>query len=466
MTVKTFDGTSFDYTIPVVVVGAGACGMTAALAANDAGANVLVLERDSVPMGTTAMSSGLIPAAGTAAQKIAGVFDDTSERFADDLVSKTKNAASRKRILNICRQSTLTIDWLIDDHHIPLTLFKAGGALPGHSRSRLHGTPNRTGEELIASLLSAAAAAGIDIVTDACVTAIIADQTKRVRGIEITRPDGAVERIGCDALIFACCGFAGNPELVARHIPEISQAVPHTHPGAQGDALAWGEEIGAATADLTGYQGHANLAAGYGLLVSWISMSEGGFQVNSRGERFNNEARGYSEHAVDVTAQPDGYAWAIYDSRIDAIIRELAEYRDVVAAGALRHGQDVAELANAIRVPEEALKKTFYDVKSYVASGQPDEFGRQFSKERDLKPPYIAVKVHGALFHTQGGLEVDDHARVIGTDGKPLPNLFAGGGAARGISGPTADGYVAGNGLMTATTLGRLAGQAAANLVT
>ena len=46
-----------------------------------------------------------------------------------------------------------------------------------------------------------------------------------------------------------------------------------------------------------------------------------------------------------------------------------------------------------------------------------------------------------------------------------MPNLFAGGGAARGVSGPGCDGYMAGNGLLTATTFGRLAGEQAAALV-
>ena len=71
----------------------------------------------------------------------------------------------------------------------------------------------------------------------------------------------------------------------------------------------------------------------------------------------------------------------------------------------------------------------------------------------------------GALFHTQGGLEVDGDGRVLRRGGAPFPNLYAGGGAARGISGAGASGYIAGNGLLTATGLGKLAGRAAAQQV-
>jgi fumarate reductase flavoprotein subunit len=76
--------------------------------------------------------------------------------------------------------------------------------------------------------------------------------------------------------------------------------------------------------------------------------------------------------------------------------------------------------------------------------------------------PFHAVKVTGALFHTQGGLAIDTVGRVRRQDGTLLPNLFAAGGAAAGVSGSSAAGYLSGNGLLTATVLGRLTGQAAA----
>jgi fumarate reductase flavoprotein subunit len=83
-----------------------------------------------------------------------------------------------------------------------------------------------------------------------------------------------------------------------------------------------------------------------------------------------------------------------------------------------------------------------------------------------LEPPLLAVKVTGALFHTQGGLAVDQSARVRRPDGTLFPNLFAAGGAAAGVSGNSAKGYLSGNGLLTATVLGRLAGAAAASFCT
>ena len=68
-------------------------------------------------------------------------------------------------------------------------------------------------------------------------------------------------------------------------------------------------------------------------------------------------------------------------------------------------------------------------------------------------------------FPYAGGLEVDRRARVLRENGQPFPNLFAGGGAARGFSGPADWGYLSGSGLLSATNLGRFAGESAADLV-
>jgi fumarate reductase flavoprotein subunit len=76
-------------------------------------------------------------------------------------------------------------------------------------------------------------------------------------------------------------------------------------------------------------------------------------------------------------------------------------------------------------------------------------------------PPYGLIKVEGALFHTQGGLLVDGDAAVL-RGGRPIPGLYAAGGAAAGISGHGAAGYLAGNGLLGVLGLGYLAGTAAA----
>jgi fumarate reductase flavoprotein subunit len=118
-----------------------------------------------------------------------------------------------------------------------------------------------------------------------------------------------------------------------------------------------------------------------------------------------------------------------------------------------------------MRVPVDIFAEEWRSVEPLKTHDEVDQYGRRFSAKQKLMPPYFAVKVTGALFHTQGGLVIDTMGRVKRKDGSLFPNLFAAGGAAVGISGSTAAGYLSGNGLLTATVLGRLAGQSAAALI-
>lgn len=461
MTAVLNEPMTFEMSVPAIVVGAGATGLSAALALRDAGVDVLVIERDSTPLGSTAMSTGLIPAAGTPEQAAQGI-DDSPARFAADIMAKTKGKTDPAMALAIAEQSAETVAWLRDSHKVPLSLVD-GFLYPGHSARRMYGTPNRSGGELIAALQSASDDAGVMILTDAVVEALHV-QHDRITGVRVCRPDGTREDIGCDALILACSGFAGNEAMVARLIPEMQGAVFHGHPGNKGDAIAWGEAMGAGLADLDAYQGHGGLAAGHAVPILWPLIMEGGFQVNRLGRRFSNEAEGYSEQAAKVNAQPGHVAWSIFDERLHALMMQFDDYREALSAGAVIEAADVAALAAATGLPADALALTLAEVAAMVEGGRADAFGRDFTGKPVLAAPYRAARVTGALFHTQGGLVVDAQARVLHADGTPFPNLLAGGGAARGVSGVGAAGYLAGNGLLTATTLGKLAGRTAAAL--
>ncbi len=458
MSVVPDEGRAFEMTMPVVVVGAGGCGLCAAIAVRDAGVEVLVLERDATPLGSTGMSTGLIPAAGTPEQAAEGIEDDGA-CFAADILGKA-GRTDAAIVRHVADESAGTIAWL-QRHGLPLTLVE-GFVYAGHSVRRMFGSPNRTGGELIAGLQQAADAAGAAILCEASVETLFVDAARRVTGVAFRRPDGVVEEVGCGALILASCGFGGNAALVRDWIPEIGAAPYHGHPGNRGDAIGWGMALDAGFADMSAYQGHGNLAAGHGIIVNWPSVILGGFQLNRDGERFYDESIGYSAAAAHVHAQPGHVAWTIFDARIAATLEQFEDYQDAVRAGAIVAADDVAALATATRLPEDRVTAALASVARHADGSTPDPFGRDFTAAPPLAAPYRAVRVTGALLHTQGGLVVDREARVVGSDGAPLPNLFAGGGAARGVSGPGAAGYIAGNGLLTATTLGKLAGRAAA----
>ena len=456
-------GVDFPVDVPVLVIGGGACGLVAALASHAAGSEVLVLERDPSPSGSTAMSSGMIPAAGTALQAARGVVD-TPAIMAADIQAKAHGENDPAMVEAICAASGPTVDWLVQQHQVPLKLVE-GFLYPGHSQPRMHAPASRSGADLVAGLLAAANAAGIDVVCNATVTALFAEADGCVRGVALQRPDGTTEQIGCGALVLACSGFGGNTELLARHIPELKGAMYYGHTGNRGDALLWGQELGAATQHLGAYQGHGSLAMPHAILITWALMVEGGFQVNAKAERFSCEHDGYSEQAMRVIAQPGGIAWNIYDERLHQLGLEFEDYRDALKGGAVRSAGSIEQLAELCGLPPATLAETLAETQWLAAGQGRDRFGRDFTGKPALAAPFYAVKVTGALFHTQGGLRVDTNARVLRNDGAPLPNLLAGGGAACGLSGRGRDGYLSGNGLLMATVLGAKAGRMAAALI-
>ena len=451
----------FEITIPVIVVGGGGCGLSAALAARDGGADVLVVERDPKLWGTTSMSTGLIPAAGTPEQVAAGITDSPG-LFAEDILRKTQGQTDPGITDILAQESAETVAWLRDLHGVNLSLI-TDFLYPGHSAKRMYGMPNRSGAELMAALESSVRSSGVDILTNARVVSLFVDG-QRITGIAVERPDGSLEEYGCTALILACCGFAGNAEMVRNFIPELANATFYGHPGNLGDAFIWAEELGLALADMASYQGHGGLAMGHAIPILWPLIMEGGYQVNRQGERFANEAAGYSEHAVRVLAQDDHVAWSIFDQRLYDLMMKFDDFQQAVAAGAIVGADGLAPLADAGGIAVDGLLTTNGAVDAMRSGAAEDKFGRDFRGTTPLVSPFYAAKVTGALFHTQGGIKVDAHARALRHDGSAMENLFAGGGAARGVSGPGGWGYIAGNGLLTATTLGKLAGRQAAHL--
>ncbi len=439
--------------VPVAIVGAGACGQVAAIVLRDAGIDCVLLERDDAPRGSTALSSGFVPAAGTAVQHEAGVADDPAA-FARDIRAKAHGTAAPHLVDAFVAAIGPAIDRLRRDHGVPFELLD-GFLYPGHSVRRMHALPERTGAALLAALDAAAQRAGAVLLTRARVVELWCDDARRVIGVGFERPDGRLEHLGCEALLLACNGFGGNPAMVREWLPEMRDAVFGGHVGNDGSAIAWGRALGARLADLGGYQGHGSWAVPQGVLITWAPMTEGGIQVNAHGRRFHDETEGYSEAAVRVLEQPGGIAWNVFDAPLRALARGFPDFRDAEAAGAVREAADVAALAALVGCDAAVLADTLASVAPPGDAGTEPRPARSFA--RRLAPPYFAVRVTGALFHTQGGLDVDARCRVLDADGRPMPNLLAAGGAARGVSGNAVWGYLSGNGLLSAIAGGAIA---------
>ncbi|HEY0825741.1 MAG TPA: FAD-binding protein, partial [Ramlibacter sp.] len=143
--------------VPVAIVGGGACGLMAAIALAEAGLECAVLERDAVPSGSTALSSGFIPAAGTRAQAAQGITDSV-EVFAEDIVRKNKATGALHLVRAYVEAAAPALDRLAD-HGLAFEVLDSF-LYPGHRVHRMHTLPQRTGAALVATLLEAATRAG------------------------------------------------------------------------------------------------------------------------------------------------------------------------------------------------------------------------------------------------------------------------------------------------------------------
>lgn len=448
---------SNDPPVDLVVAGAGG-GLVAALRAAQLGLSVLVVEANTrYPRGNnTAMSTAMLPAVGTRWQAEAGI-DDTVELLVNDVMAKTDGQADKRLTHALAEVSAPLVTWLADDIGLPIELV-TDFPYPGHSVHRCHTIPGRKGSQMLDRLTHRIQQeAAIDMLSPArLIDAAPGGHDVTVAVVEY--PDGGREEIACRVVLLATSGYAANRELVEQHIPEIAGATYHGSPESRGDALTIGTRMGAATGYLDAYQGHAALAMPAASLVGWATIMHGGLLLNTRGHRFGDETAGYSDYAALLAAQPEATGWIVLDRRIHQACLGFQDFRETVESGALVWADSAEELAARTHLPPEAVSSTLSTAQACAQVQGADAFGRT-RWEASLAPPYAAVRVYPALFHTQGGLVVDERARVLRQDDTPIPRLYASGGAAIGISGHGASGYLAGNGLLPAFGLAYLAAE-------
>lgn len=444
--------------VDILVIGAGGCGLAAAIAGHDAGASVAVLEKQERPGGNSSLSTGSVPAAGSRFQREAGI-DDDAERMVRDLMGIAKETDDLDLVRRLAGVSAKTVEWLVDEVGARIALVTAYKHI-GHSVPRLHAPVSRRGQDLVDDLVSAVEKRDIPIaVGNSAVDLILEDGAVQGAVVEV---DGTRSEIRAGKTILSVNGFAGNPDLVRRFCPEIGGAEYFGARGSTGEAILWGETIGAEFANMAAYQGYAAVTYPQGSLLSWTTIEKGGFIIGDDARRFGDESLGYSGYASIVLGR-GGDTYAIFDQKIFDIAAGEDEFLELWKYGGLKRGDTPEEIARIVGLDEAALADEVATYNQAAGGGGADRLGRRDFGLGPLNGPYYICRVVPGLFHTQGGLKVDGDGRVLRPGGRPVPNLFAGGGAAAGISGRSgALGYASGNGLLSAIALGRLAALAAA----
>jgi fumarate reductase flavoprotein subunit len=435
----------WDLEVDVAVVGGGAFGtMTALRAAQNPDLVVAVFEKSTREGCNAAISSGSLAAAGTGFQRAAGI-EDSPQRHADDILAASGDEEWRPMVEALCDAAPAYVEWLADTGY-PVEI---GTDMPraGMSAPRLHTNVGRLGGALLMrhlrSLLNACP--NVAFVDEAPVVDLVVDDDV-VAGVVVSQ-NGALQRVRAESVVLASDGFAGNHALMKEHLPHIGDPFYGGVATATGDALAWVTPLGAQLRNMGAALRSGLVVVDHGTRVSPALQFNGAVLVNLAGERFvDEEAKGYSSMAGILQGQPGERAAMVFDATAMAATRESEMMRECLAAGAVRDLPDLPALADALGLSVDATERTI--------TARP--------ARRQLTAPYhLAWVTHGVLA-SQGGLVIDPSGRVLDSEGEPIPHLYAGGGTACGLAGPSSDGYSSGSGLLSAFGMGWIVGNALA----
>jgi succinate dehydrogenase/fumarate reductase flavoprotein subunit len=430
--------------VRVVIAGGGLAGLTAALRATELGAQITLLEKGERLGGSFVYSSGYI---------WSYVDLPTYRREAPG-----GDIALQRLILERLESD---LAWL--EHREGALLARETGN-PLTFGARLD--PERT----VSALVDRIGASRGEIIAGTALEALLEDTAGRVTGVL----DRSKREYEGDAVILASGGFAGDPELVGRHIiGGPGRMRVRAHPRSTGDGFRAALRKGAlASAGLDEFYGR-NLPAPPADFPPerFVEVSQlyGRYAVavNAGGERYADEGADWSETALtQATAhQPGLYAWYVLDARgLEGRVRERTAREMVetarITGGTVIEAASLTELAGRLAecgAPRETFLRTLEEYNAAVAAGgslSPPRSGQAWPLR---VPPFVAVKVAPSITHTVGGLAIDPGCRVLrGTDESPIPGLYAAGVEVGGVS---AGGYT--SGLASALVFGSTAAESA-----
>jgi succinate dehydrogenase/fumarate reductase flavoprotein subunit len=496
----------------VVVVGAGAAGLAAAISACDHGANVIVVEENYDIGGHAMLSGGRVQlGGGNALQKKLNI-KDSPDRIFDDWVRHERGDSrynDRDLVRAFADECVPTFQFLLDNgvtfiekpiitpdaSTVPRVFVTHEWHIPGEVVAPRR---NRNGSGLVRRLAESARNKGAKILLKHEMTRIVRDKSNsgRVRGIIVLAEGKTIAIEATKGIVIATGGHTGNVNFRRIFDPRLTEeyqqaGMPYSHQGADGEIAAM--EIGAslwATGAQTSEVGPAitktrHIGCRWGYLSLYYEPDSPIFHlckatgltvtdwqeailVNQFGQRFWNEidnSYGFinaalANHGDKNKLNGGGPIWAIFDANAPARQNWKPAPPHVDPDGYFFSADTVVELAGRIRNPHQkqpisgaALQETVNRYNSFVASGVDGDFGKPTPLHPIAKPPFYAAWATPILHDSLTGLRTDAHAQVIDIRGEVIPGLYCAGESQGGF---------AQHGLGRCLVFGRIAGRHAA----
>lgn len=468
---------AWDYTCDVAVIGFGAAGACAAIEAADAGAKVILFERNSGSGGASGLSGGEIyigGGGGTEVQRAAG-FEDSTEDFAKYLKMAGGPCADEAKCDLYAAEALNHFAWLksqgvpyrgnyLPGKHIEptddSTLIWSGSEAAAPFCDQAKPAPRGHviqhmgwggGRPLVDILEASARAKGVDVVVDARAVALV-EQRGRIVGA-VVRIDNINRFVKADkGVVLATGGFVFNDEMRRKYCPESFKLNDPIGDKDDGSGIMLGLAAG----------GEAIHMEQFFTTCPWTmpeSHANGVF-VNVMGQRFINEDCYHGRVSRCAVDQPGGKVYLLLDN---ANFVQPMDFARMSIAGT---GDSWEEVEAELEMPAGTLSATMAFYNAHAREGRDPLFGK---REPILKPldqgPFIALELNFETsyfsFFTLGGLRTSTRAEVLDRAGHPVPGLYAAGRCTSGLPA-WGHGYSSGMSLADCTFFGRQAGRTAA----
>ena len=448
--------------VDLLIVGGGMAGSCAALEAAQAGAQVLLIEKQAETGGSSVLSGGCLAFAGTDLQAAHGVADGP-ELLRKDLLEVGRHESDPALVQAYVDHQLDTYEWLKEQgvRFSPSLETSAGQSVP-----RVHTIDPADAVRLLQA--RALATGRVTLRTGVRAMRLLrADEAAPVHGVLAEDRDGPLQIHSRDGVLLASGGFCRDAGLVHRFAPQYANAVFVGGDGNVGDGLRMAWKLGADLRDMAYIKGtfgkHPVDTTNH---HSCQAVYKGAIAVNEEGRRFVDESLSYKLLGDAVMAQPLHTAYQILDQRIfesgDDRVRIL-DFGRRLEEGLLIKADSLQALARMIEIPYEALRATVDRYNGFVDAGVDADFGRRHlvhehgALVRIDTAPFYAYPSTAAVFGTYCGLRVDADLRVIDVFGEPIAGLHAAGEVIGGFHGGA---YMTGSALGKAAVFGRLAARA------
>ncbi len=481
----------------VAVVGAGNAALAAAVSARENGAErVVVLEKAPRAMrgGNTHFSGGLFrfafdsvddllavaPIAAELDGFVEGIEAYPADAYLADLLRVTNGRTDRELANILISNSFATVRWMAGlgiamEPAVSLGAVRVGNVIKWPTGAIVRARHEGVG--LSKSWFDIADRRGIEVRYDTGAQSLLRNEGGRVTGVVAEGPEGSGE-IAATAVVLGCGGFEANQAWRAQYLgkPWDHAKVRGTRHN-QGDGLRMALDIGAlrhgqwSGCHATPIDANAPAYGDRGLTDKTNRLSYPyGVMLNKLGRRFVDEGEDqqfytYAKFGGIILGQPDGVAYQIFDAKVRHLLEARYGTSEPVTADSLEG------LIAHLDLDRTTALETLAAYNATAGDGNFDPGRLDGLAARGIEPPksnwaqrldappYLAYPVTGGITFSFGGLKVDERARVIGTEGRPIPGLFTCGEMVGGLFHSN---YPGGTGLVSGAVFGRIAGATAA----